>query len=188
MQYTQVNYPHSATRLPVQRHGSGYVTTRLQDDRRTPQAEGTDRSRQTPSGQRSDRDAYLDMPRADDSRQSHHLPSNSRDGFEGRAIPLQDLTGVSPLTRHFRGTKFESALSQLCRTYGAQVPETFAPYQAPVPPRPSVQPSVQPSTSNPSNEGRSKADIRRASKAHREVFYAVKPTQISPNGKFHKRM
>ena len=191
MNYNQVNNNYPASSLPVIRHGKRISSDPSLDDRMTSQAQGDMRSHQTLSGERyGHRDAYLDMPRADDSRPSQDLLSDPRDGFE-RPDPLQHLTGVrslpeGPNLRHFRTTEFEGALSQLCRTYGVQVSKTFPPSQASQASQasgPSVQPSVQPpSFQPPSNQGMSKADIRRASKANRKANKAVKPTPIRPNG------
>ena len=147
MNYNQVNNNYPASSLPVIRHGKRISSDPSLDDRRTSQAQGDMRSHQTLSGERH-RDAYLDMPCADDSRPSQDLLSDPRDGFE-RPIPLQHLTGVrslpeGPSPRHFRSTEFEGALSQLCRTYGVQVSKTFPPSQASQASGPSVQPSVQP--------------------------------------------
>ena len=188
MNYNQVNNNYPASSLPVIRHGKRISSDPSLDDRRTSQAQGDMRSHQTLSGE-GHRDAYLDTHRADDSRPSHNLLSNLRDEFE-RPTPLRCSTVVEPLPplpderkpRHFHTTEFEGALSQLCRTYGVQVSKTFPPSQASQASGPSVQPSVQPPSFHPSNQGRSRADIRRAYSAQRKADKAVKPTQLSPNG------
>ena len=181
MHQHQINYSHPTSSLPVQRHGKRICSDPSPDDRRTSQAQGYNRSHQTPSGERHEhRDAYLDMQCAEHSMPSHNLFSNLRNEFE-KPIPLRCSTDVEPLTP--MGATKDISSERNMRVFKANCAECIAPksstlrcYRRHL----DLQSNQQ---SNPF-QGWTSGEPR---EPREPLFNTVKPTYISPNGN-HKRM